>query len=189
MSPVFPRRDLSDHCLSKVSVPVKTGRIISTFPGRRFWLFRPCRANIKNLTKAQPIKPKNFRSRWRVLLIEDHGPLAEATAEFMRNKGLDVRIASTGREALETAAAFHPEIVMSDIMLPDMTGLEVARALRAMPGAKDAVIAMHSAMTESDLGPLSRQVSAVNLFLSKPITEEKLDTLISELKSQAKKKF
>jgi len=147
----------------------------------------PCQ--YQNLTKAQPIKPKNFRSRWRVLLIEDHGPLAEATAEFMRNKGLDVRIASTGREALETAAAFHPEIVMSDIMLPDMTGLEVARALRAMPGAKDAVIAMHSAMTESDLGPLSRQVSAVNLFLSKPITEEKLNTLISELKSQAKKKF
>ena len=106
----------------------------------------------------------------------------------MRNKGLDVRIASTGREALETAAVFHPEIVLSDLMLPDMSGLDVARALRATPGAKDALIAMISAMTESDLGPLTGQVgSAVNLFLSKPITEEKLDTLLSGLKSQGKK--
>jgi CheY-like chemotaxis protein len=132
--------------------------------------------------------PKNFLSRLRVLLIEDHAPLAEATAEFIRSKDLDVRIAPTGREALETAAVFHPEIVLCDIRLPDMPGPDVARALREMPGAKDAVIAMHSAMTERDLGTQSLQAdAAVNLFLSKPLTEEKLDTLISLLKSQAKK--
>jgi CheY-like chemotaxis protein len=72
--------------------------------------------------------------------------------------------------------------------LPDMEGPDVARALRELPGAKDAVIAMHSAMTEPDLGTHSLQAGeAVNLFLSKPLTEGKLDTLISELKSQAKK--
>jgi CheY-like chemotaxis protein len=114
-------------------------------------------------------------------------PLAEATAEFMRSKGLDVRIACTGSEAQEAAAAFHPEIVLCDMRLPDMPGLDVARALRAMSGAKDAVIAMHTAMTERDLGTLSGQVgSAVNLFLSKPLTEEKLDTVLSLVKSQAK---
>jgi len=121
------------------------------------------------------------------LLIEDHKPLAEATAEFMRSNGLDVRIASTGREALETATAFHPEIVLCDVMLPDMPGLDVARALRDMPSAKDAVIAMHSALTERDFGTHSLQAGVVNLFLSKPLTEEKLDTLISVLTSQAKK--
>src|SRR5262249_37484046 len=106
----------------------------------------------------------------------------------MQSKGCDVRIASSGREALDTAAAFHPEIVLCDMRLPDMLGMDVARALREMPGAKDAVIVMHSAMIESDLGPLSRQAGpVVNLFLSKPITDEKLDTLISVLKSHAKK--
>src|SRR5262245_12565839 len=104
----------------------------------------------------------------------------------MRSKGLDVRIASTGREALEIAAVFHPQIVICDVRLPDMSGPDVARALRKLRGAKDAVIAMHSAMTESDLGTLSRQAgSAMSLFLSKPLTEEKLDTLTSILKSQA----
>jgi CheY-like chemotaxis protein len=126
--------------------------------------------------------------RLRVLLVEDHMLLAEATAEFMRSKELDVRIASTGRAALEAAAAFQPKIVLCDMRLPDMSGFDVALALRALPGAKDAVIAMHSAMTENDLGTLKQQAgSVVNLFLSKPITEEKLDTLISLLKPQAKK--
>ena len=140
------------------------------------------------MPKAQTVKLKNLQSRWRVLLIEDHAPLAEATAEFMRSKGLDVRIASTGREALETATAFHPEIVLCDVRLPDMSGLDVARALREMPGAKEAVIGMHSALIESDLDTQSLQaVAAVNLFLSKPLTEEKLNALISVLTSQAKK--
>src|SRR4029453_6377681 len=101
------------------------------------------------------MNPKNVLSRWRVLLIEDHAPLAEATAEFIRSKDLDVRIASTGREALEIAAGFHPEIVLCDMRLPDMPGLDVARALREMPRAKDAVIAMHSAMTEPDFATQS----------------------------------
>jgi len=133
------------------------------------------------------MNPKNFLSRWRILLIEDHAPLAEATAEFMRSNGLDVRIASTGREALETAAAFHPEIVLCDVRLPDMTGPDVARTLRATPGAEDAVIAMLTAMNDSDLNTVRRQVgSTANLFLSKPITQEKLHTLVSVLKSRAK---
>ena len=73
------------------------------------------------------MNPLNSLPRCRVLLIEDHAPLAEATAEFIRSKGLDVRIASTGREALETAAVFHPEIVLCDLSLPDMPGPESSR--------------------------------------------------------------
>ena len=127
----------------------------------------------------------NLQLHWRVLLIEDHAALAEATAEFMGSKGLVVRVASSGREALETAAAFHPDIVLCDLRLPDMSGLDVARALRDMPETKDAVIAMHSAMTESDFGTKGPQgIAAVDLVLSKPLTEEKLDTLI---KSRASK--
>jgi CheY-like chemotaxis protein len=121
------------------------------------------------------------------LLVEDHGPLAEATAEFMQAKGLDVRIASSGREALEMAAAFQPDIVLCDVRLPDLSGPDVARALRAIPGTKAAVIAMHTAMSESDLST-QRLNADVDLFLSKPITEEKIDALISQLQSHAKKK-
>jgi CheY-like chemotaxis protein len=134
------------------------------------------------------MNPKNYPTGYRVLLVEDHAPLAEATAEFMQAKGLDVRIASTGKEALEMAAAFHPEIVLCDFRLPDMLGPDVARAMRAIPGVKSAVIAIHTAMTESDLRSLREADVPVNLIVSKPITGEKIDALISQIPPHAKKK-
>src|SRR5262245_37651533 len=99
----------------------------------------------------------------------------------MQSEGLEVQCASTGREALEAAATFQPEIVICDIGLPDMSGLDVARALRAAPGASHAVIAMHTAMSKTDLRTFVRHNadSGVNLFLSKPITTEKLDAVIT----------
>jgi len=119
----------------------------------------------------------------RLLLIEDHAGLAEATAEFLRSEGLEVRIAESGEEALETAGVFQPEIVLCDLSLPDMSGLDVARALRANPDTKDAVMALYSAMAESDVRTLERQVNPneVNLFLSKPLTEDKLNKLLAGL--------
>jgi len=119
----------------------------------------------------------------RLLLIEDHAGLAEATAEYLRSEGLEVRIAESGEEALETAGVFQPEIVLCDLSLPDMSGLDVARALRANPDTKDAVMALYSAMAESDVRTLERQVNPneVNLFLSKPLTEDKLNQLLAGL--------
>jgi len=120
--------------------------------------------------------------RHRLLLIEDNAELAEATAEFLRSEGLEVMIASTGNSGLQMAEAFQPEIVLCDISLPDMTGLDVARALRKIPGAKDALIAMHTALSERDLQTFERQpVESVNLFLPKPLTPEKLDTILAQL--------
>jgi len=116
------------------------------------------------------------------LLIEDHAELAEATAEFMRSEGLEVQVASTGDSGLEMATAFQPQIVLCDMSLPDMTGLDVARALRAIPRTKDALIAIHKAFGEHDLRRFQSQPDeSVNVFLSKPLTLEKLDTILSQL--------
>jgi len=126
------------------------------------------------------------RSRHRVLLIEDHQPLAEATAEFMQAFGLDVKIASTGCEALEMASAFEPEIVLCDLRLPDMEGTEVAQALRGMPGGTSLVIALYSAMMESLVRARQGPAAAVvDRILPKPITAETLDALVSQLESRA----
>jgi len=119
--------------------------------------------------------------RHRVLLIEDHAELAEATAELMRSERLEVLIASTGESGLEMAKAFQPDIVLCDIRLPDMTGLEVARALRAIPGTKDALIALHTALSERDLRTFEREAdTSVNVFVSKPLTPEKLDGILTQ---------
>ena len=54
-------------------------------------------------------------ARYRVLLVEDHADLAEATAVLMRLHGLDVSIASSGRQALSLAEALDPALVLCRI--------------------------------------------------------------------------
>jgi CheY-like chemotaxis protein len=119
------------------------------------------------------------------LLIEDHEPLAEATAELMHEYGFEVKIASTGHQALEMSLTFEPEIVLCDLRLPDMKGLDVARALRALPGGTNLVIAVHSLMYDRSghqrTGPAT---ALVDRIVPKPITRETLDDLVAQLESK-----
>ena len=120
------------------------------------------------------------RSPRRVLLVEDHDVLAEAIVGLLQACGLEVRVASTGREALEATPFFQPEIVLCDLTLPDMNGLEVARALRAMPGGANLVIAVHTAMPDSFAHELEGPAAGVvDRIVPKPITAPTLDALLS----------
>jgi CheY-like chemotaxis protein len=119
----------------------------------------------------------------RVLLVEDHAALAEATAELMRHHGLEVRVATTGADALKMAEEFNPVLVLCDMMLPDMAGLDVAHVLRAKGKTNDLLIAMLTARSADDLREFRGHTGtrAVNLFLSKPLTAQTLTELLSNL--------
>ena len=61
----------------------------------------------------------------RVLIVEDIAPVAAAVAAGLRSSGIVVELASTGMEAVERKADFRPDIVLMDLQLPDMNGLEL----------------------------------------------------------------
>ncbi len=67
----------------------------------------------------------------RVLVVEDEAPLAELLMMALRYEGWDVRSAGDGLSAVRTAREFGPDLVVLDVMLPDIDGLEVLRRLRA----------------------------------------------------------
>ncbi len=127
--------------------------------------------------------PISGRNPTRLLLVEDYAPLAEATEVLLREAGLGVRIAGFGEEALLAAIEFRPDIVLCDMHLPDMSGLDVARALRANPDTKNALLAIHTSMSETEIRVFEREIHSdeVNLFVSKPLTEEKVGRLLAEL--------
>ncbi len=66
----------------------------------------------------------------RVLVVDDERGLAQALAITLRAVSWDVRVANDGRSALHEAAAFRPDVILLDLGLPDMSGLEVIEALR-----------------------------------------------------------
>lgn len=69
--------------------------------------------------------------RHRVLVVDDYPDSAETSSLLLTILGHECRIAHSGSSALDQAAAFDPHIVILDIGLPDMSGYEVARQLRA----------------------------------------------------------
>lgn len=67
----------------------------------------------------------------RVLVVDDYRSIANALCRHLRVQGHEARAVYSGGAALEEADAFEPDLVLLDIVLPDMTGYEVARTLRA----------------------------------------------------------
>jgi DNA-binding response OmpR family regulator len=85
----------------------------------------------------------------RILLVEDNANLAEGIEYNLRLEGYDARIAETGRTALELFQTWAPELVILDLMLPDIDGYQVLRSIRGR-GSRVPVIILSARGEESD---------------------------------------
>ena len=67
----------------------------------------------------------------RVLVVEDDEEIAQVLQRSLRLEGYEVRVAADGETALDQSAAFNPDLVILDLGLPKLDGMEVARRLRS----------------------------------------------------------
>src|SRR5690606_15710242 len=67
----------------------------------------------------------------RAVVVDDESTLSELISMALRYEGWDVRTASDGQSALRTIREFAPDVVVLDIMLPDIDGLQVLKRMRA----------------------------------------------------------
>jgi two-component system, OmpR family, response regulator len=79
------------------------------------------------------------RGGHRILVVDDEPSIVDAVATALRYEGFEVEEASSGREAIDAARRFEPDLIVLDWMLPDIEGIEVGRRLRAQ-GFKTAVL-------------------------------------------------
>lgn len=75
-----------------------------------------------------------------VLLVDDYPDALEVWKLLLESFGYDVALASNGVDALDRAAACTPDVVIIDLQLPDLSGVEVGRRLRAGPQTADATL-------------------------------------------------
>src|SRR5215470_13385585 len=114
----------------------------------------------------------------RVLLVEDYPDLAAATADFLEAEGLEVRTALSGGEAVELAPAFQPELVLCDLNLPDMSGVDVVRQLRSNPATERTYAVILTAIGRAFTKP-----AEVDAFVAKPLTIDAIQTLVKAAQS------
>jgi CheY-like chemotaxis protein len=121
--------------------------------------------------------------RRKVLLVDDNEPFAEALSGLLRVLGHDVHIAYEGSTALAALREFFPDIVLLDIALPDVSGYELARAIRedaALAGL--ILIAMTGYGREQDRE--STKAAGIDHHLTKPLDEDALIQLITAASSR-----
>jgi len=75
--------------------------------------------------------PATTSDRLRILVVDDEPSIVDSVSTALRYEGFDVETASTGRAALSAAQEGSPDLVVLDVMLPDLDGLEVTRRMRA----------------------------------------------------------
>ena len=89
-------------------------------------------------------------ARGSVLVVDDEPTIAEVVARYLERAGYRARIASDGPSALEAAVSQRPDLVVLDLMLPRIGGLEVMRRLRELDRERIAVILLTAKGEESD---------------------------------------
>jgi two-component system, OmpR family, response regulator MprA len=106
----------------------------------------------------------------RVLVVEDDDEIAQVLQRSLRLDGYDVRIAGDGQAALDQAAAYHPDLVILDLGLPKIDGIEVARRLRAADDVPILMLTARDAL-ESRVEGLD---SGADDYLVKPFERQEL---------------
>src|SRR4051812_14256618 len=104
----------------------------------------------------------------RVLLVEDAPFLRYAFGRLLRLHGFEVVEANDGREALDRLAESRPQLVLTDLMMPVMDGIELIRRLRDDPQTADIPVVAITANATEEVEHQARQAGAVD-FITKPI--------------------
>lgn len=120
----------------------------------------------------------------RILIVEDNEDAADSLRRLLEIQGHSVQSAATGREGLEVARAFHPEVVLCDIQLRgDMDGFAVAAALRSDPDGSLYLIALTGRGQPEDRE--RTRAAGFDWHLTKPPSPTELTRLLAELPRRA----
>jgi len=122
----------------------------------------------------------------RVLIVEDDLTVAEVVVDYLRHAGLEPRHAMDGQDALEIAATWRPDLVVLDLMLPGVSGLEVCRRLRE---GQDARVPLPVIMLTA-LGEESDRVagleSGADDYVTKPFSPRELTLRVQAVLRRAR---
>jgi two-component system alkaline phosphatase synthesis response regulator PhoP len=123
----------------------------------------------------------------KVLVVDDEEPILELLKYNLEKQGYDVRTAIDGQVAVDTAKKFHPDLVLLDIMMPKMDGVEACRQIRAIPELANTFIVFLTARSEEYSEVAAFDVGADD-YITKPIKPRALMSRISALFRRDSKK-
>lgn len=105
----------------------------------------------------------------KILIVDDEPNIVVPLQFIMEQKGYQVMVAADGDEALETIAKFIPDLILLDIMLPDIDGYEICQKVRENPEWQNIKVVFLSAMGR-DVDIAKGMALAADAFITKPFS-------------------
>lgn len=109
----------------------------------------------------------------RVLFVDDDAALGKMFADFLTASGYHARTSETGSQALQQLGEFQPHLVVLDIGLPDISGLEILRQIKTNPSTRDIAVILITGTSGLEMKIEGFQTGA-NDYLSKPVNLREL---------------
>jgi len=116
----------------------------------------------------------------RVLIVDDEAPVAALLEQALGHEGYEVEVAGDGMEAMNRLHAFRPDVVIMDIMMPRLDGVQTTRLLRRNRSYADTVVIALSARTDEAVREAMREAGA-DLYMRKPFTVSRLVEHVRDL--------
>lgn len=109
----------------------------------------------------------------KILVVEDTPSEIQLMTSYLMASGYNVITAHTGKEGLRKTLAEKPDLVITDLVMPEMSGLELCRSLKKNPNTRDLpVIACTSKNQEID--KMWGKKQGIDVYVTKPYTEEEI---------------
>lgn len=120
------------------------------------------------------------KSKFTILVVDDEPDILEFIDYNLQKEGYQVVLAENGQEAIVKAKAEFPDLILLDIMMPEMDGIETCRELRSLPEFKNTLIAFLTARSEDFTQIAGFDVGADD-YITKPIKPRLLVSRINAL--------
>lgn len=115
----------------------------------------------------------------KVLIVDDEEDIRDILEYNLKKEGYEVALAENGRECLEVSKKFHPDLILMDVMMPEMDGIEACEELRSNKIFDQTVICFLTARSE-DYSQIAGLEAGADDYISKPV---KPKVLLSKIKS------
>lgn len=116
----------------------------------------------------------------KVLLVDDEADILELLRYNLEREGYQVFTALDGREAIKSARSHHPDLIVLDIMMPGMDGVEVCNQLRSLPEFKNTLIIFLTARGE-DYSQIAGFEAGADDYITKPVRPKVFVTKVKAL--------
>ncbi|MEN8006499.1 MAG: response regulator transcription factor [Candidatus Krumholzibacteriota bacterium] len=116
----------------------------------------------------------------RVLVVDDEKPISTLLAQTFEQEGYEVVNAFDGIDCMNKMATFRPDVVIMDIMMPKLDGVDTTRLIRRNRSYEDTIVVALSAKSDEETRQRMKDAGA-NLFMRKPFVIAKLLARVSRM--------